>query len=78
MMGLVVYLIYKMFNAIFALGISSVRMTNLLSCVIAIVIGVVVYFISLFVFKGIDEETLLKFPGGNKLCNIAYSLHLLR
>ena len=30
------------------------------------------------VIVGIDEETLLKFPGGKKLCNIAYRLHLLR
>ena len=76
-MGLVAYLIYHMFDALFVMAVSR-RVANLFACVIAILFAVVVYFLSLFMFKGVDEETLLKFPGGSKLCNIAYSLHLLR
>ena len=58
--------------------ITSERIANLFACIIAILIAVIVYFIALFLFKGVDEETLLKFPGGRKLCDLAYSLHLLR
>jgi len=76
-MGIVAYLIYHMFDALFVMAVSR-RVANLFACVIAILFAVVVYFLSLFMFKGVDEETLLKFPGGSKLCNIAYSLHLLR
>ena len=76
-MGLVAYLIYHMFDALFVMAVSR-RAANLFACVIAILFAVVVYFLALFMFKGVDEETLLKFPGGSKLCNIAYSLHLLR
>ncbi|MCR5581932.1 MAG: polysaccharide biosynthesis protein [Pseudobutyrivibrio sp.] len=76
-MGLVVYLIYHMFDAIFIIGMSE-KLANLFSCILSIVIGVIVYFVFMFIFKGIDEETLMKFPGGNKLCDIAYNLHLLR
>ncbi|MBO6129020.1 MAG: polysaccharide biosynthesis protein [Pseudobutyrivibrio sp.] len=77
LMGLVVYLIYHMFDAILSLGMSG-KVSNFFSCILAIVIGVIVYFFSLLFFKGLDEETLLKFPGGRTLCQIAYNLHLLR
>ena len=77
LMGLVVYLIYHMFDALLSLGMSA-KVSNFFSCIFAIVIGVIVYFISLLIFKGLDEEALLKFPGGRTLCQIAYILHLLR
>jgi stage V sporulation protein B len=76
-MGVIAYLMYHMFDALFVMAVSR-RAANLFACVIAILFAVVVYFLALFMFKGVDEETLLKFPGGSKLCNIAYSLHLLR
>ncbi len=77
LMGVVAFLMYHMFDALFVLC-TSARIANFFACIIAILIAVVVYFVALLLFRGVDEETLLKFPGGNKLCNIAYSLHLLR
>ncbi|WP_294305957.1 putative polysaccharide biosynthesis protein [Pseudobutyrivibrio sp.] len=76
-MGVVVLLMYKMLDAILMLAM-SVRVANAIACLISIFIGAIVYFFALFFFRAIDEETLLKFPGGARLCNIAYSLHLLR
>ena len=76
-MGVIVLLMYKTFNALFALALSA-RIANAIACLLSILIGAIVYFLALFFFKGIDEETLLKFPGGARLCDIAYSLHLLR
>ena len=76
-MGVIAYLMYHMFDALFVM-ITSERMANFFACIIAILIAIIVYFIALFLFRGVDEETLLKFPGGRKLCDLAYSLHLLR
>ncbi len=76
-MGVIVYLIYNIFNAIIATA-TSLRVANGIATLLAIIIGVVVYFIALLLLGGIDEETLMRFPGGSKLCNIAYNLHLLR
>ena len=76
-MGVVVYLVYHMLDAVFALFMSA-RASNFFGCVLSITLGIIVYFIALLLFRGLDEETILRFPGGNKLCNIAYSLHLLR
>ena len=77
LMGLVVYLIYKMLFGVISISASG-RIANTIACIVAIFVGVIVYFVSMFLFRGIDEETLLKFPGGKKLSNIAYRLHLLR
>lgn len=76
-MGVVAYLIYHVFDGIFVM-ITSARVANFFACLIAILVAIIVYFVSLLLFKGVDEETLLKFPGGRKLCDMAYSLHLLR
>ena len=76
-MGVIVYLIYNIFNAIIATA-TSLRAANGIATLLAIIIGVVVYFIALLLLGGIDEETLMRFPGGSKLCNLAYNLHLLR
>ena len=77
LMGVVVYIMYKLIYGLMAIG-GSARMANFVACVVSILVGMLVYFISMLLFKGIDEETLMKFPGGTKLCGIAYSLHLLR
>ena len=76
-MGVIVLLMYKMFDALFSLAL-SVRLANAVACLLSILIGAIVYFLALFLFRGVDEETLLKFPGGARLCDIAYRLHLLR
>ncbi|MCR5416561.1 MAG: polysaccharide biosynthesis protein [Pseudobutyrivibrio sp.] len=76
-MGVVVYIVYSITNAIFAI-FTLARIANAFATTISIIAGIIVYFIAMFTFGGIDEETLLRFPGGTKLCNIAYKLHLLR
>ncbi len=77
LMGVIVYLVYHLFYGLIAIN-GSKGIANFVGCVVSIIIGVIVYFVAMFIFKGIDDETLMKFPGGTKLCNIAYSLHLLR
>ena len=77
LMGIVVYLVYRLLFGLISIS-ASITFANLIACAVAIIVGVIVYFVSMFLFKGIDEETLMKFPGGAKLCNIAYGLHLLR
>ena len=76
-MGLLVYLSHMLFQTIGAMVFTH-RVANLFSTVLAILVGIVAYFAAMFLFGGIDEETLLKFPGGRKLCGMAYKLHLLR
>ncbi len=77
LMGVIVYLIYRLLYGLISISASS-NMANFIACFFSIVIGVIVYFVSMLLFKGIDEETLMKFPGGAKLCSIAIGLHLLR
>jgi stage V sporulation protein B len=77
LMGLVVYLGYHLLDGVLVIA-TSARFANFVGCVVSIIVGMIVYFVALLLFKGMDEETLLKFPGGSKLANIAYSLHLLR
>ncbi|MBR4706598.1 MAG: polysaccharide biosynthesis protein [Pseudobutyrivibrio sp.] len=77
LMGLIVYLIYHLLDGVLLVALSA-RFANFVGCVVSIIVGVIVYFVALLLFKGIDEETLLKFPGGSRLVNIAFSLHLLR
>ncbi|SHJ30618.1 putative polysaccharide biosynthesis protein [Pseudobutyrivibrio xylanivorans] len=77
LMGVIVYLVYRLLYGLVSLNASS-NVANFVACVVSIIAGVIVYFVSMLLFKGVDEETLMKFPGGTKLCSIAYSLHLLR
>ncbi len=77
LMGVIVYLVYRLLYGLVSLNASS-NVANFIACVVSIIAGVIVYFVSMLLFKGVDEETLMKFPGGTKLCSIAYSLHLLR
>ena len=76
-MGVIVYLLYKLIDVILVLAVSD-RLANAVACLVSILVGGIVYFFALFFFRGIDEETLLKFPGGSRLCDMAYRLHLLR
>ena len=77
LMGVIVYLVYRLLYGLISLNASS-NIANFVACIVSIISGVIVYFVSMLLFKGIDEETLMKFPGGAKLCSIAYGLHLLR
>lgn len=76
-MGLIVYLVYRLIDSVLVISLSA-RLSNAIATTIAIIIGIIVYFVSLLLLKGIDEETLLKFPAGSKLADMAYRLHLLR
>ncbi len=69
-MGLVVFGVYNLF-----MKISS---SNLLSCIIAIVLGMIVYAVAMLLFKGITRHDMERIPKGEFLINIAERLHLLR
>ena len=52
--------------------------SNLVSVIIAFIAAVIVYAVSLLVFKGIEEEELQMVPMGGKLVKIARKLRLMR
>lgn len=68
-MGVVVYGVYKLF--MMTTGI------NAISALFAVVIGVIVYAITLLKFRGITENELLGLPKGQLIVNTAAKLHLL-
>ena len=45
---------------------------------LAVVVGVIVYFVLLFLLKGMETADLKGFPGGRFLKKIMRKLHLLR
>lgn len=69
-MGVVVWLLYKLIHV--------VTKSNALGTIISIIIGVVVYFVTFLLLKGMDKEELASFPGGRTLGQIATKLHLIR
>ncbi len=75
-MGLIVYLAYKLFNSLLLLQF-TIYQANCFATVISILLGMIVYFIAMLLTKGLDEATLRRFPGGSKLVKIAYNMHLL-
>ncbi len=50
---------------------------NSVSTAAAIMVAVIVYFVLLILFKGIDEQELKKIPGGTKLVKVAKILHVM-
>ena len=68
-MGLVALLTYK--------GIYKVTHINFISTGVAIAIAIVVYFMSLLLFKGITEDELMALPKGKTLVKIARKLYLI-
>lgn len=68
-MGLMALLTYK--------GIYKLTHTNLISTGAAIAIAIVVYFMSLLLFKGITEDELMTLPKGKTLVRIARKLYLI-
>ncbi|MCR4693878.1 MAG: polysaccharide biosynthesis protein [Pseudobutyrivibrio sp.] len=75
-MGLVVFFSYKLVDSLTAMALSA-RLSNGIATLIAILLGIISYFIALLLFKGVDEETLMRFPGGSRLVNLAVKLHLM-
>ncbi len=69
-MGAVVFGVFWLFDTLLAL--------QTVGTIAAIAVGVLVYFITLLLFKGLNEQELLKFPKGRALANIAKKMHLLK
>lgn len=69
-MGIAAFLSYK--------GIYLIIKSNAVATIVAIVIAVVVYAVTLLLCKGLTEEEILKFPKGRLLVRVAKKLHLLK
>ena len=52
--------------------------SNTLSAIVSIIVAVAVYAVMLLLIRGLEEEDLLRFPGGRKIAAFAAKLHLLR
>lgn len=70
LMGGAVYGCYK--------GVMALVKWNLMATLLSVAVGVVVYFVFLFLLKGMEEADLKGFPGGRFLRKIMRKLHLLR
>lgn len=68
-MGIVVYIVYTV--------IQMVLKVNMVSTAVSIVIGAVVYFVLMLLLNGMDEQSLLAFPGGRGLISLGRKMHLL-
>ena len=68
-MGIAVFLTYQLLHV--------ATHNNAVSCVIAMVVGVFVYFVMMLLVRGISEKDLRKFPEGDRLVRFAKLLHLL-
>ncbi|MCR5734764.1 MAG: polysaccharide biosynthesis protein [Lachnospiraceae bacterium] len=55
----------------------SKKLGNAVSCLIAMILAVIVYFVALLLLKGVRESEIRAFPGGNALAAIARFLHLI-
>ena len=55
----------------------SKALGNILTVLIGITLGVLVYFVALILLKGIDEYDLNSMPGGRKILMVAKMLRLM-
>ena len=62
--------------AVFSIILSK-AVGNLVTSLVCIAIGVIVYFVSMFVLRGIDEYDLRKMPGGRAIAAFAKRFRLL-
>ena len=69
-MGVVVWLVYKLF-------LYLIRM-NTVATILAILAGVVIYAVLLLLLKGLTEQEILRFPKGRTLVELAKKFHLLK
>lgn len=67
-MGITLYGIYYLLH---------LKLSNLISTLVSILLGAFVYFITIIKLKGLREEELLTMPCGRSICKIAKTLHLL-
>ena len=68
-MGVTAFFVYK--------GIYLVIKSNAIATILAILIAIIVYAVTLLLCKGLTEEEILRFPKGALLVRIAKKLHLL-
>ena len=68
-MGLCCYYVYQ--------GVYHVSQNNTLGTWVAIFISIIVYGVFMALIKGLKEEDLKMFPGGNKLFSLFARLHLM-
>lgn len=68
-MGFAVFGIYK--------GFMALELGKMLSCILAIVMGVVIFGFTLLLLRGIDENEILAMPKGKILVRILKKIHLL-
>ena len=76
-MGVVVFLGYEGIDLLMK-KFTSPGISNALATLLAIVVGMVAYFVCLLLLKGLTKEELLRFPKGTLLVRIAQKLHLLK
>ena len=69
-MGVITYFVYK--------GLYALCKINSVAAIVAILVAVIVYAVTLLLLKGVNEEDILSFPKGTLLVRIAKTLHLLR
>ncbi len=69
LMGVIVYLVYQ--------ALQTLCGVNAISTVISIMMGAGIYFVTMLLLKGMDEQSLLAFPGGRKLITLGRKMHLL-
>ena len=69
-MGIITYFIYSV--------LFKFTNSNILSIAVAIIFAVVIYAVTLLLFKGLTEDEILKFPKGYLLVRLAKKCHLLR
>ncbi|MDD3414008.1 MAG: polysaccharide biosynthesis protein [Lachnospiraceae bacterium] len=67
-MGITLYGIYYLLH---------LKLSNIFSTLVSILLGAIVYFITIIKLKGLREEELLTMPCGRSICKIAKTLHLL-
>ena len=68
-MGVITYLVYN--------GLFKLSHNNIISLVIAFLLAVIVYAVTLLLFKGLSESEIRKFPKGYLIVKIAKKMHLL-
>lgn len=50
---------------------------NMISVVVSVIVGIVVYFVSILILKGVQEEELKEMPMGRTMASVAEKMHLL-
>lgn len=75
-MGIICILVYKVFFMILN-GMIGSYVSNLIATVLAVGIGVLVYFVALLLLKTMDEEELKDMPMGRTLYEIGHKFHII-